>query len=281
MTTARILDYEPRSEGASPMCTHLWKAVVAALILALDPARAQTATPVQRMATDAHPSFAVATIKPHDPNYPRRQGWNFIGDRVRIDNQTVASILMYAYSINPHQFAGLPEWADKFAYDIEGTTDTPGQPNRTQQQEMLQKLLAERFGLKLHREQRPLNVYAIQIAKGGPKLTAAAHPDAQPTQHANQQGAAICNKMNSATMADFVLDMQFFVEDRPLVDQTGLTGRYDISLCYTPDDAQSTDSNAPPGLFTAIQEQLGLKLDAVKAPAEVLVIDHVEQPSPN
>ena len=87
--------------------------------------------------------------------------------------------------------------------------------------------------------------------------------------------------MTSHADADFVLDMQFFLDDRPLVDQTGLTGRYDITLRYTHDEANATDPDAPPGLFTAIQEQLGLKLDAVKAPTDVFVIDHVEQPSPN
>lgn len=251
-----------------------------AVALTVVPTIAQPA-PVTPMAHDAHPSFAVATVKPHDPNYPRRQGWNFIGDRVKIENHTIGSMLMYAYSVNPHQLADLPEWAGKQAYDIEGTTDTPGQPNRAQQQEMLQKLLADRFALKFHREQRPLNVYAIQIAKGGAKLTPAAHPDAQPNQHGSQQGAGICNKMTSAAMGDFVLDMQFFLEDRPLLDQTGLTGRYDITLCYTPDDAHATDPNAPPGLFTAVQEQLGLKFVPLKAPADVFVIDHVEQPSEN
>jgi len=233
------------------------------------------------MAADAHPSFAVATIKPHDPNYPRRQGWNFVGDRVRIDNQTVASMMMYAYSINPHQLADLPDWAEKSAYDIEGVTDTPGQPNLHQQQEMIQKLLADRFGLKFHREKRPLNVYAIQVAKGGPKLTPAAHPEGQPTQRGYPQGPGLCNKMGNHGMADFVLDMQFFIEDRPLVDQTGLTGRYDITLCYTPDETHATDPNAPPGLFTAIQEQLGLKLQPTKAPVDVFVIDAVQKPSEN
>jgi len=252
-----------------------------AVALAALHALAQTPALVLPMARDAHPSFAVATIKPHDPNYPRRQGWNFIGERVRIENQTIASMMMYAYSINPHQLADFPEWADKTAYDIEGTTDRPGQPNLHQQQEMLQKLLADRFGLKFHREQRPLNVYAIQIAKGGSKLTPAANPDAQPGQRANGQGAAICNKMTSHTMTDFVLDMQYFIDDRPLLDQTGLSGKYDITLCYTPDEAQNTDPNAPPGLFTAIQEQLGLKLEPVKAPVDVMVIDHVERPSAN
>jgi uncharacterized protein (TIGR03435 family) len=233
------------------------------------------------MAKDAHPSLAVATVKPHDPNYPRRQSWGFAGDRVDIQNQTVASIMMYAYSINPHQLVDLPQWANTAAYDIEGVSDTPGQPDLHQQQEMLQKLLADRFGLKFHREQRPLNVYAIQIAKGGPKLTPAAHPDAQPGQRGTQQGAELCNKMTNHGMKDFVLDMQFFVNDRPLVDQTGLTGRYDINLCYAPNELQNADPNAPPGLFTAIQDQLGLRLVPTKASIDILVIDHVEQPSGN
>ena len=237
--------------------------------------------PVKPMARDAHPSFAVATIKPHDPDYPRRQGWNFIGDRVDIQNQTIASLMMYAYSINPHQLAGLPDEADKTAYDIEGVTDTPGEPNLHQQQEMLQKLLADRFALRFHREQRPINVYAIQIAKGGPKLTPAAHPETRPGQHATQHGTKLCNIMTSATMDDFVLDMQYFIDDRPLVDQTGLTGRYDMTLCYAPDDSRATAPNALPGLFTAIQEQLGLKLVPTRAPVDVFVIDHVSQPSAN
>ena len=81
-------------------------------------------------------------------------------------------------------------------------------------------------------------------------------------------------------MADFILGMQFFF-DRPLVDQTGISGRHDFTLRYTYDEAHATDPNAPPGLFTAIQEQLGLKLDAVKAPIDVFAIDRVEQPSAN
>lgn len=247
------------------------------LLLSAPPLLAQTAP----MAGNAHPSFAVATVKPHDPNYPRRQGWGFAGDRISIQNQTVARMLMYAYSIDPHQLAGLPAWAESAAFDVEGVTDTPGQPDLHRHQEILQKLLADRFGLKLHRELRPLNVYAIQIAKGGPKLMPAAHPEAQPGQRGVQQGAALCNKMTSASMADFVLDMQFFVEDRPLVDQTGLAGRYDINLCYTPDETKSTDPDAPPGLFTAIQDQLGLKFVPIKAPVEVFVVDHIDRPAEN
>jgi uncharacterized protein (TIGR03435 family) len=86
--------------------------------------------------------------------------------------------------------------------------------------------------------------------------------------------------LKNASMPDLAEILQFRVS-RPVVDQTGLKGRYDFKLQWTIDEARSTDADAPPGLFTAIQEQIGLKLEAVKAPADVLVIDHVERPSAN
>jgi uncharacterized protein (TIGR03435 family) len=87
-------------------------------------------------------------------------------------------------------------------------------------------------------------------------------------------------RFTNSSIADLALNMQLMV-DRPIVDRTGLAWRYDFVLRYTVDEMRATDPNAPPGLFTAIQEQLGLKLEAEKAPAQVLVIDKVEQPSAN
>ncbi len=261
------------------MCMRPQHSVVFALTLAASCAAAQTSPPATRMAADAHPSFAVATIKPHDPN-SNRQGYNAVGDRYTVRNQTIVSLMMFAYSIDKHQVVGAPAWAGTDRFDIEGTTDTPGEPSQHQQQEMLQKLLADRFGLKFHHEKRELPVYAIQIAKGGPKLKPPANPDAEPDQDASGHGTEVTVTITSGTMADFILGMQFFF-DRPLVDQTGLTGRYDFKLRYTYDETHATDPDAPPGKFAAIQEQLGLKLDAVKASIDVFAIDHVEQPSAN
>jgi uncharacterized protein (TIGR03435 family) len=254
--------------------------VLVATALSATAAFAQAPAPPARMAADAHPSFAVATIKPHDPN-SNRQGFNAVGDRYTIRNQTIVSLMMFAYSIDKHQVVDAPAWTGADRFDIEGITDTPGEPNqRQQQEEMLQKLLADRFGLRFHHEKRELPVYAIQIAKGGPKLKPPANPDAEPDQEASGQGTEVTVTITSGSIADFILGMQFFF-DRPLVDQTGLTGRYDFKLRYTYDETHATDPNAPPVKFTAIQEQLGLKLDAVKAPIDVFVIDHVEQPSAN
>lgn len=256
-----------------------WKLVVAAVTFAASHALAQTPALVKLMAADAHPSFAVATIKPHDPA-SNRQGFDAVGDRYTVRGQTIVSLMMFAYSIDKHQVVDAPDWARTDRWDIEGTNDTPGQPNLRQQQEMLQKLLADRFGLKFHHDKRELPVYFIQIAKGGPKLKPPANPDAEPDQDASNHGTEVTVTITTGTMADFIMGMQFFF-DRPLVDQTGIPGRHDFKLRYTYDETHASDPNAPPGLFTAIQDQLGLKLDAVKAPIDVFVLDHVEQPSAN
>jgi uncharacterized protein (TIGR03435 family) len=242
-------------------------------------AQSSPQTPIKPMAANAHPTFAVSTVKPHDPKSDRG-GFSVAGDRVSIYGRNLATIMMFAYSINKHQVIDLPAWAETASYDIEGTTDIPGEPSLHQQQEMIQHILADRFALKFHHDQRELPIYAIVIAKGGPKLPPPANPGAEPDQDASTHGTETTVTVTSASMADFILGMQFFF-DRPLVDRTGLTGRYDFKLKYTFDESRATDPNAPPGLFTAIQEQLGLKLQPIKAPVDVFVIDHIAPPSPN
>jgi uncharacterized protein (TIGR03435 family) len=198
----------------------------------INPGLPQSETPAAPMAPAAHPAFAVATIKPHDPD-STRQGFDAHGDRFTIRSQTVASLLLFAYSIHPRQIVDAPDWAIHDRYDIEGKTDTEGEPSLRQQQEMIQRLLADRFHLRFHRDKRTLAVYAIRVIKGGPKLNPARNPDAQPDQRGNNRGPELTQIYTSAAISDFVLRMQFFV-DRPLVDQTGLTGRYDLEVRYTP-----------------------------------------------
>jgi uncharacterized protein (TIGR03435 family) len=153
---------------------------------------------------------------------------------------------------------------------------------------MLKKLLADRFGLKFHYEQREMNVYVLVVAKGGPKLKAA-DPNGQ--QNNGCRGLGVCF-FNKEPLAGFSRFMGFVVLDKPVVDKTGLAAEFDFDLKWTPDETQFAsmgihvpppvdNPNAPPGLFTAIQEQLGLRLEPQKIPAEVLVIDHVERPSEN
>jgi uncharacterized protein (TIGR03435 family) len=231
------------------------------------------------MSKDAHPSFEVATVKPHDPTSDA-QGFTVEGSRVVVRNESLIQLLLVAYSIHRSQIDGLPTWA-RDRWDIQGTTDTPGEPSLPQQQEMLQKLLADRFALKFHIEQRELPVYLMQLAKGAPKLKPAAKPDEQPGQSASGQDGVITIVYTSTAMSDFVMLESFFL-DRPLVDQTSLAGKYDFSLRYTYKESNPPDSaGAAPGLFTAVQEQLGLKFIPTKSAVRVLVIDHVDRPSAN
>jgi uncharacterized protein (TIGR03435 family) len=181
-------------------------------------------------------------------------------------------------------------WITTDEYDVdavaEGVVSMEG--NERQWQMMLQKLLAERFGLKFHTEQREMNVYVLTVAKGGSKLKLA-DPASEQNNGCRSLGVCFFDKEPLAAFARF---MGFVVVDRPVVDKTGLEGEFDFSLKWTPDETQFAgmgvhvpppvdNPNAPPGLFTAIQEQLGLKLEAQKIPSEVLVIDHVERPSEN
>jgi uncharacterized protein (TIGR03435 family) len=245
--------------------------------------------PIPPMAADANPSFEVATIKPTKPDEQRKL-LVVRGGRFETVNTSLTDLITFAYGVQSKQIVGAPAWFDTDKYDITAKPDIEGRPNDKQLKGMLQKLLADRFKLTFHRDTKELSVYALTVAKTGPKLTKNdGDPNGLPGLFFRGLGQL---NVRNATMADFTHLMQQAVLDRPVVDQTGLTGRYDFTLNWTPDDSQfggmgvkvppPTDSaNAPPALYTAIQEQIGLKLDATKAPAEVLVIDHVEKPSEN
>lgn len=239
----------------------------------------QAASPMSPMAAGAHPSFEVATIKPADPS----ETGNFIvgGRRLVIEGQTVNDLISFAYAVHRKQIVDRPAWLETERFDIDGQADLPGVANLHQVQEMLQKLLLDRFGLKLHRDKRDLSIYVIKVTKGGPKLVqSAANAYGLPTQSGHGQGSQQQRRFTNNSMSDFALGMQNYM-DRPVVDETNLPGRYDFTLRWTPDNVPTNEPGAAPGIFTAIQEQLGLKLEATKGPADVLVIDHIERPSPN
>ncbi len=245
--------------------------------------------PPKPMAADANPTFEVATIKPSNPDQPGRF-FRVNGRNFSTHNTSLAALIEFAYGIHAKQIVDAPEWVDKDSYDINAVPDGEGQPNDKQWKGMVQKLLADRFKLAFHHDKRELSVYALTVAKGEPKNLAKNESGGplpglffRPTP-----GGVMLPAVNS-TMADFAGVMQTAVLDRPVVDQTGLTGRFDFTVKWAPDDSQfnghappaSPSDDPPPGLFTAIQEQIGLKLDAVKAPVDVLAIDHVEKPSAN
>jgi uncharacterized protein (TIGR03435 family) len=249
--------------------------------------------PEKPMAADAHPSFEVATIKPSDPNRRGGKGFTFRGRHFITINTDMNDLIAFAYGLHPKQILGAPDWFGTELFDIDGVPDAEGRPNMKQTAGMVQKLLADRFKLQFHRDKKELAVYVITVASGGPKLTkTSAGPNDLPGFGFRALGDLTVRNL---TMADFATWMQNGVMDRPVVDQTGLTDRYDFHLLWTPDESQfaqfrsvgavvpppTDDAKAPPSLYTAIQEQLGLKMEATKAPDDVIVIDHVERPSPN
>ena len=249
--------------------------------------------PIKPMAADAHPSVDVATIKPSQPG-ARGKGFGFPGTHFRTFNFDVNDMIAIGFGLHTKQIIGAPDWLATDLYDIDAVPNVPGRPNIKQMGDILQALLVDRFALKFHREQRELPVYAIQLAPGGPKMkeTTAGPNDQQGFGFRGLGDLVVINM----SMKDFAFGMQSAVTDRPVVDQTGLTGRYDFTLKWTPDDSQfaqfrgavppqppaaGDNPNAPPSLYTAGQETLGLKFTATKAPDDVIVIDHIEKPSPN
>jgi uncharacterized protein (TIGR03435 family) len=231
------------------------------------------------MAADASPSFLVAAIKPSDPD--ATGGWSFEseGHSIECKRATVLDIMAVAYGVQTKQIVDGPAWLSKDRYDISGVPDVPGVPNVAQLRGMYQKLLAERFHLTLHREMREMPVYALTVAKGGPHLKVAG-PDEKLNTGNSGDGGQRTLRFTNMPMSEFAHNIEIY-EDRPVVDQTALPGRYDFTLTWTYDISAESAPGAPPSLFTAIKEQLGLRLDAAKSPAEVVAIDHVERPSEN
>jgi uncharacterized protein (TIGR03435 family) len=240
------------------------------------------------MDANASPGIEVATIKPSQPDEP---GFMLVfnGGRFQTKNISLSRLLAFSYGVQQKQLVGLPPWADTDKYDINAKPDTEGTPNKKQLQVIVQKLIADRFKVTFHNEKRDLPVYVLSVAKTGAKINKSEIQSSLPGFGFRGQGDLV---VRASTMGDFASMMQETVLDRPVIDQTELDGRYDFTLKWTPDDSQfggrvartpppPDNANPPPNLYTAIQEQTGLKLDATKAPVDVIVIDHAEKPSEN
>jgi uncharacterized protein (TIGR03435 family) len=258
---------------------------VAILLLAAQPCLAQSVPP---MAADADPTFEVATIKPSQADEQRSV--MVAGTRLATKATTLVDLMMFAYGVHPLQIVDGPSWLGLEKFDVLVQPSLPGRPSTAQMRSIVQKLLADRFKLVFHHAQRELPVYRLVTAKGGPKLITTTKEEQQATNTAAVGIASGQMTVTNATLNEFASLMQRYVRlDRPIVDHTGIAGKYNYKLIWTPDFSQfegnppgpaKADENAP-SLYTAIQEQLGLKLEAAREPADVLVIDRVERPSEN
>lgn len=280
-------------------------AIASLLVVATYGLFAQSANP---------PRFAVASIKrnpsvvPMSMAVPMGAGYR-PGGRFVAGNAPVKFLIQRAYAVNGFQVVGGPSWVSTDGYDIEAKPEG----NTTQQQMwlMVQALLADRFKLAMHHETRELPVYDLQAVKGGPKLPA---PEGGPCSDvlttlpergqpgpAPPCGPGVAPSGKGLVMAGISVSMPAFARQltmimgKQVIDKTGFTGRFSLHLEFAIDDAlagipnpvgldasgQPTDMADKPTIRTALQEQLGLKLETSKGPVDVLVIDHVERPTEN
>jgi uncharacterized protein (TIGR03435 family) len=248
--------------------------------------------------TASRPSFTefeVATIKPTAPDTAGRWIRMQSQHQFTARNHALRTLLAAAYNVSPKAISGGPPWVDSDRFDISARTPHEVRPTLDEQMAMLRKLLTDRFGLRFHREPRELAVYAITVARNGPKLKDStvlpdASPEGPPPLIFVVAPQRIRLPARYATMGELASVMQRAALSRPVIDKTGLPGRYDFDLEWTPDETQfegafakaaDGDSTNAPGLIAAMQEQLGLKLEATKGVVDVLMIDHVEHPSEN
>ena len=237
----------------------------------------------------AHSEFEVASIKRNvsgDLSRAMRPG---IG-RLSISNMTPRDLLMVAYQVRDFQISGGPSWIDSENYDIEAKTDS-NTPARQMAEPMLQALLEDRFKLKVHRETKELPVYVLTVAKNGLKIQPAKEgscitPEPGKPPAPGQRQSAFCGfhvtgrgryDATHTSVPALATDLSSVLR-RTVVDNTALAEAFDVHLRFAAED--SADSTSP-SIFTAVQEQLGLKLESGKGPVEVLVIDQVERPSEN
>jgi uncharacterized protein (TIGR03435 family) len=237
-------------------------------------------------------TFEVASIKPSEPSAQGSSVGIAPGGIFRGRNITVKSLIRQAYDVHDFQISGGPGWIGTLGYDIEAKGNGPAvseedlmrmteaQRNefRAQMQARVRAMLADRFQLKLHKETKDAPVYALTVAKGGAKIQVsgvAIGPQSGFSTRRNAQGKSVMtsSQQNIGVLALVLSDMV----GRPVLDKTGLAGNFDFKMTF----AQDLADPEGPSVFTALEEQLGLKLESQRGPVEVMVIDSVEKASGN
>src|ERR1035437_9518523 len=261
---------------------------VVIFVLMATGAFAQPATP-----RPSFSEFEVASIKPTPPSAGGRWIRMLSTNEFAAKNHAVKTLIAAAYDLNPQAILGGPTWVESDRYDIVARTPGGVRSTLNEQMLMLRKLLADRVRLTFHREEKEMRVYALTVARGGPKLKESTLSPDQSPQGPPPLIFVVSPQLvklpgHYATMAEFASILQRSALENPVLDRTGLSGRYDFDLEFTPDETvfggalgKGTDDSTSPNLFGAIQQQLGLRLEATKGPVQALVIDRVERPSEN
>lgn len=242
------------------------------------------------------PAFGVAVIRPTSTQDVMGSShshiWSAATDgHIRAQNVTPLALIEYAYALPEMRIEGAPDWTRSRKYDLEAKSDPaiddqlsklPSEEARARKRQMLQALLADRFALKVHEETRTLPIYSLVVAKGGPKF-GASQKNGTTSSTTSFNGNTTMTIQGSDHTLRMLCERLSISVGRVVVDGTGLDGRFDLTLKFVADDVRNIGPDAliGPSLFSALPEQLGLKLEPGKGPVTILVVDHIGPPSDN
>jgi uncharacterized protein (TIGR03435 family) len=234
--------------------------------------------------TTTQPQFAVASIRPNTSTDPRRYITGMQRGDLKAINYTLKDLIRLGWDVRSYEISGGPKWLDSDRYNIEAKPevplDVPGPGNEGDHRLrlMVQAMLADRFKLKLHRETKEVSVYLLVIGRNGPRLKQTREPADQGPHIQDSKGKLIATKVDMPLFSR-ALAGELGVT---VIDRTNLSGAYDLNLEWNPDeDVSAAVSSSGPSIFTALQEQLGLRLESGKAPVDVVVVDYAEKASAN
>lgn len=225
-------------------------------------------------AQTTRPVFDVISIRPNLSG-SNNSGVHTERGRIVETNNTVRELIQEAFQVKDFQIIGGPGWIATARYDVVATTGTAHNSDE-QFEPLLQSMLEDRFGLKFHRETKESTIYSLTVAKGGPKMTVDTS-EGQDSSNTNSKDGRTTMTAKKVTVAMLASRLERQV-GRRVIDNTGLRAAYDFTLTWSRD--QSVDPTGP-SIFTALQEQLGLKLDSAKGPVDLVVIDAVDRPTEN
>jgi uncharacterized protein (TIGR03435 family) len=240
-------------------------------------------------------AFEVATIKPAGLDGPAAQGrWIRMesANRFVAHNHAVRTLVAAAYDLAPEAISGGPSWVDSDRWEILAKTPGDVRPTPNEQMSMLRQLLSSRFNLSFHREVKEFAIFALIVAPGGPKLKQTtispdATPEGPPLVAFALSPTLVRLPARYLSMTEFASLLQRSPLDRPVLDRTGLTDRYDFDLEFAPDESlwggvlRRPENSDKPSLIPAMREQLGLNLESTRGPVDAIVLDRVDRPTPD
>ena len=240
--------------------------------------------PSKPAAKDNDPDFEIVTIR---PNLSGRSDRRIQMDRqLRATNTSLKDLMKFFFDVHERQIEGGPDWMNTARFDIVAQPATEAEISPARMNALIRKLIVGRFSLAFHREERRMPVYAVTVDESGPRMIKG-DPNGPGDPDFNGLGNM---KAKAMSMDELAGVFQGVVMDGPVLNRTGLEGKYVFTLIWAPDASQFSEIRQRPSaqafadrddLFTALRKQLGLKLEATEAPVEVLIIDHAGKPSEN